>query len=108
MHLSHSLIRNSPLKVEGDGLTDYSTRQAVIFVLAEDSGQLLGLMEIVKFGIRFGGWSRHVAVIEDECCNRSVLVSSRLSVPFESKYFKYWLLQTKHHLSTRGTRELRG
>ena len=42
------------------GLTDYSTGEAVIFVLTEDIGQLLGLMEIVEFGTRFGRWSRHV------------------------------------------------
>ena len=53
----------------GAGRTDYSTRQAVIFVLAEDTGQLLGLVELVESGTGFGRWIRHVAVVEKGKCN---------------------------------------
>ena len=80
MRLSHSLIGNSSHERKGARLTDYSTGQAVIFVLTEDIGQLLGLVEIVEFGARFGRGIRHV-VVDDEKRNGWVLVSSRHPIP---------------------------
>ena len=62
--------------------TDYATGQAIIFVLAEDIGQLLGLVEFVESGTGFGREGRHGVVCGEGGKWQRVKWSSQAVVQF--------------------------